>query len=67
MNIGGIAGYSSRIDIDNCVNYGTFSSLETGEYKYLGNIVGECSNIHISHCYWNEIIIMTYTGFQVGP
>ena len=50
-NAGGIVGYSSRISIDQCFNYGAINSGGRA-----GGITAYCLNVGISNCYNTESI-----------
>ena len=53
LHIGGIAGYTYRTFIENCVSGGKFSLTKaSGKHNYIGSLVGSVSsNTTINYCY----------------
>lgn len=49
--IGGIAGFGTNNDIENCLSAGKIDSNTTG---HIGSVTGDASAIDITHCFWTE-------------
>ena len=52
--IGGIAGFGTNNDIENCLSAGKIEieANETG--GHIGSVTGDASAIDITHCFWTE-------------